>query len=416
MSPAPPARAIDQYIGAIRRRAASYSSLLVVAPENHPFLAAQSGFARVSRETIATVEAGGLPAGQFDAAVLLSELEHSLNPITALERVHAALRPDAALLVVTPSLDSVAARDLRSHWEKLRPENRHYFDSQTIQSALLRAGFGDVEWSEDRVLASDMVVTAVRRDPLPRPRLSIIMPVYNERATFERTVEAVMAKELPGIDKEIVIVESGSTDGTRDIVRDVQGRPGIVIVFEDRPRGKGHAVRSGFGKATGSIILIQDADDEYDVEDYDALLEPIVTYKRAFVLGSRHMGSWKMRKFHDQPFLSAFFNGGHVIFRTLLNVMYRQNLDDPFTMYKVFRRDCLHNLAFECNRFDFDYELVIKLLRKGYVPLEVPVNYRSRSFSEGKKVSTLRDPWTWIRALVKYRFASIWVDEERRRS
>jgi hypothetical protein len=101
-------------------------------------------------------------------------------------------------------------------------------------------------------------------------------------------------------------------------------------------------------------------------------------------------------------------NVGHLLFVGLLNTLYRQRLRDPFTMYKVFRRDCLHGLTFECDRFDFDFELVIKLVRKGYVPLEIPVNYSSRSFKEGKKVSMLRDPLTWIRALVKYRFSSLY--------
>jgi glycosyltransferase involved in cell wall biosynthesis len=238
----------------------------------------------------------------------------------------------------------------------------------------------------------------------------VVMPVFNERATFEQTLNAVLDKDCAGIDKEIVIVESRSTDGTRELVRQYEGRPGVTVILEDRPRGKGAAVRAGLERATGTIVLIQDADSEYDVNDYDALLEPILTFRRAFVLGSRHIGSWKVRAFTNQPAVSAFFNAGHVIFRTAFNVMYGQKIKDPFTMYKVFRRDCLHRLAFECNRFDFDFELVIKLLRKGYVPLEIAVNYTSRSFKDGKKVSAFRDPLTWIRALVKYRFASIYRD------
>jgi hypothetical protein len=170
-------------------------------------------------------------------------------------------------------------------------------------------------------------------------------------------------------------------------------------------------VRTGLARAAGTMVLIQDADTEYDVDDYDALLEPLLDLRRAFVLGSRHVGSWKVRRFENQPAASAFLNIGHILFATALNVMFGQSIQDPFTMYKVFRRDCLHRLHFECNRFDFDFELVIKLLRKGYVPLEVPVNYASRSFTEGKKVSAFRDPLTWIRALAKYRFASIYTPQ-----
>jgi hypothetical protein len=128
------------------------------------------------------------------------------------------------------------------------------------------------------------------------------------------------------------------------------------------------------------------------------------------VLGSRHAGKWKMRHFSDQKALSTYFNFGHILFTALLNLLYGQKMKDPFTMFKIFRRDCLYNLKFECNRFDFDFELVIKLLRKGYVPLEIPVNYVSRSYQEGKKVDMLRDPLTWIKALFRYRFAKITKD------
>lgn len=108
---------------------------------------------------------------------------------------------------------------------------------------------------------------------------------------------------------------------------------------------------------------------------------------------------------------SMALNLGHWFFTTLLNVCYFVRLKDPFTMYKVFRRDCIHGLPFECNRFDFDWEIVIKLIRRGYVPVEIPVNYRSRSFKEGKKVSIIRDPLTWFRAVIRFRFVQIprWV-------
>jgi glycosyltransferase involved in cell wall biosynthesis len=178
----------------------------------------------------------------------------------------------------------------------------------------------------------------------------------------------------------------------------------VRLVLEDRPRGKGHAVRTGLAHVTGDFILIQDADLEYDLEDYEVLLEPLVTGRKAFVLGARHGGKiWKLRSFEGNRLASGVLNLGHWFFKTLVNVLFGLKLGDPFTMYKVFRRDCLSGLKLECNRFDLDYELVIKLVRKGYIPMEIPVNYRSRAFSEGKKVSMLRDPLTWLRALVKFR-------------
>ena len=126
-----------------------------------------------------------------------------------------------------------------------------------------------------------------------------------------------------------------------------------------------------------------------------------------FVLGSRHHGDWKMRRFNDQPIAGAILNSGHAFFRSLINIALRTSIADPFTMFKVFRRDALYGLEFTCNRFDFDIELLMKLVRKGYVPLELPVNYVSRSFAEGKKVSVTRDASTWIWTILKARFSSI---------
>jgi hypothetical protein len=114
-----------------------------------------------------------------------------------------------------------------------------------------------------------------------------------------------------------------------------------------------------------------------------------------------------MRHFSDQPSMSTMLNVGHVFFTTLMNVLYGQRMQDPFTMYKVFRRDCLYGLRFERNRFDFDHELVIKLVRKGYTPLEVPVNYSSRSFKEGKKVTLVGDPISWVITNIKLRFEAV---------
>ena len=183
----------------------------------------------------------------------------------------------------------------------------------------------------------------------------------------------------------------------------------MKLILEEQPRGKGYAVRIGLKAATGDYVLIQDADLEYDLEDYDGLLEPLVAGRAAFVLGSRHGGRnvWKMRQFTGQFGLSLFVNLGHWFFVTLINVLFLQRLRDPFTMFKVFRRDCLYALEFECNRFDFDFELLVKLIRKGYRPIELPVNYRSRAFKEGKKVQMFRDPLSWLRALAWLRFVKI---------
>ena len=258
-------------------------------------------------------------------------------------------------------------------------------------------------------VASTGIIAIGRQAPKQEPKkLSVVMPAYNEGQTIAAGIERVLAKQIDGVEIELIVVESNSKDGTRDIVRSFEGRDRVKIVLQDRPRGKGNAVRAGFGAISGDFVLIQDADDEYDIEDYDALLEPLFSGEAAFVLGARHGGSsWKMRQFTGQRILSHALNFGHWFFTTLINITYGLRLKDPFTMYKVFRADCLHGLTFECDRFDFDHELVIKFARKGYVPIEIAVNYRSRSFKEGKKVDVLRDPLTWLWAIVKFRFQKI---------
>jgi len=240
--------------------------------------------------------------------------------------------------------------------------------------------------------------------PIPHGVLSVVVPVYNEAATVRPALDAILAKAVPGWTLQIIIVESNSTDGTRDIVVGYGRHPRVKLILEDAPRGKGHAVRAGFAHATGDVILIQDADLEYDLNDYDVLLAPIAAGRQEFVLGSRHgEGGWAIRKFSDQPVQALVLNLAHWGFTLLMNVALGIWLRDPFTMYKVFRRDCLAGLTFECNRFDFDWELLIKLVRKGHRPIEIPISYKSRSFKEGKKISMFRDPVTWLWALVKFR-------------
>ena len=235
--------------------------------------------------------------------------------------------------------------------------------------------------------------------------VSVVIPVYNEIPTVRAALDALVAKRISGYDLQLIIVESNSTDGSRGVVLSYQGRPGVSVILEEVPRGKGHAVRAGLAAATGEIIMIQDADLEYDLADYERLLAPIAAGDYAFVLGTRHSKKgWAIRKFTDQKVRAAVLNLAHWTFTLMINASLGIWLTDPFTMYKVFRRDCIQGLRLECNRFDFDWELLIKLVRKGYRPIEIPVSYRSRSFSEGKKVSMFRDPVSWMYALAKYRF------------
>jgi len=364
-------------------------------------------------------ELGSLASGElFDAIFLLRTLEGEANPAELLCDLSKHLSLNGTLVLLAPSTASAAARSQRNAWGALR-SGRYFFSPDNLQLLATRCELGEfisfIDAQDlgcgsneglERWFRSNMALLCrpVRRNS---PRLlSVIFPVFNEVATVETSLIRVLNKEIPDVDIEVVIVESNSTDGSRAIVEKYRDHDRVRLVLEDRPRGKGFAVRIGLQHARGDVILFQDADLEYDVEDYDELVSPLFELRRNFILGSRHNArgeAWKIRHFAEQPGVSTLANMAHVVLLKMFNTIYKQRLRDPFTMYKVFRRDCLYGLTFECNRFDFDFEINIKLLRKGYQPTEIPVNYNSRSFTEGKKVSFFADPPTWVRAMVKLR-------------
>ncbi len=183
--------------------------------------------------------------------------------------------------------------------------------------------------------------------------------------------------------------------------------PRVTIVLQDEPRGKGYAVREGFRHVDGGIILIQDADLEYSVADYPALVMPIVEGHADFTLGCRHVRGKPMRIMASSRATATVVNGAHWVFLGLFNATYGTKLRDPFTMYKVFRAECIDGIEFVSDRFDFDWELVAKLVRLGYQPVEIPVEYNARAFDEGKKVRFFRDPPTWIWACARFRVAKL---------
>lgn len=267
---------------------------------------------------------------------------------------------------------------------------------------LLRCGYAQVWAHRD----GEPLCVSARRLAQRGPRMcSIIVPVYNEKDTFPELMRRLLAKSFAplGLVREIIVVESHSSDGTREQVEAFASTPTVRVLWQSHPQGKGHAVCAALERARGDIVLIQDADLEYDIEDYDALLTPLLKDEAAFVLGSRQGTGGRMRRMPDQPLAAGLLDVGHSAFTMLINVLYAQRLRDPFTMFKVFRRDCLYGLRFECRRFDFDHELLIKLLLKGYQPLEVPVRYQSRSFRQGKKIRPWRDALSWVKADLKYR-------------
>ena len=250
-----------------------------------------------------------------------------------------------------------------------------------------------------------------RAGPLARAEpistLSVVMAAYEEAGTAADAIEQVLKVELGERSLELIIVESNSQDGTREIVSSFAHLPNVHVIYQDEARGKGAAVREGFAAATGDVVLIQDADLEYSVDDYVSLLEPIERGEASFVLGSRHTRGRPMRHFADSKVTSALLNWAHWMFAGLFDVTYNVRLRDPFTMYKVFRRDCIDGVRFSSDRFDFDWELVATLIRLGHRPIEVPVSYESRDFKAGKKVRMFRDPFTWVVACAKFRVLPI---------
>jgi glycosyltransferase involved in cell wall biosynthesis len=233
------------------------------------------------------------------------------------------------------------------------------------------------------------------------------MAIYNERETAATAIDAVLALDIPDVEIELIVVESNSTDGTRAIVMAYADDPRVELILQDAPLGKGNAVRDGLRHANGGIILIQDADLEYSVDDYPKLLAPIMDGNADFTLGCRHVPGQPIRVMHGKRSLTAVVNAAHWVFLGLFNLTYRTHLRDPFTMYKVFRSECIEGVEFIANRFDFDWELMAKLVRLGYQPLELPVQYTARTFGDGKKVRFFRDPPTWIWACLRYRFCKL---------
>lgn len=224
--------------------------------------------------------------------------------------------------------------------------------------------------------------------------LTVLIPVYNERATIEAILRQVQSVNLAD---EIIVVDDASTDGTREVLQQlIPALPGARLLLHDRNRGKGAAIRTGLGLVSSDLVLIQDADLEYDPREVPNLLRPIQDGKADVVYGSRFLGA---------PRRTTMF--WHMVANKLLtlmtNLLYNSILSDMETGYKLFRRELIQSIPIRSNRFDFEPEITAKLLKRKARIFEVPISFNPREYSEGKKIG-LADAFAAVWALLKYRF------------
>ena len=226
-------------------------------------------------------------------------------------------------------------------------------------------------------------------------KISIIIPVYNEKRTILEVIKRVEESDTLGLEKEVVLVDDGSTDGTKDVLKRLENK--YLIIYHPKNLGKGAALRSGFQAAKGDIILMQDSDLELNPHDYPQLLKPVLEQKSDVISGNRYSG--------DNPrFYFMHYYGGKLL-SWLTNLFYGSKLSDICCGYKVFESSVLKNLDLKSNGFEIEEELTIKILKRGYKILEVPIAYHPRTYQEGKK-TRWHDGLKAIWLIIKYKFVN----------
>ena len=224
------------------------------------------------------------------------------------------------------------------------------------------------------------------------PEITVVIPCYNEVSTIEAILDAVRASEIR--DKEIVVVDDASSDGTREKLRSFEGQPGLRVIFHERNQGKGAALRTGFRAATGDVVIVQDADLEYDPKEYPKLLAPIRAGKADVVYGSRFAGGESHRV------LYFWHYAANKLLTLCSNMFTNLNLTDMETCYKAFRREVIQKIDLREGRFGFEPEVTAKVARMGCRIYEVGISYSGRTYAEGKKIGWrdgLRALWCILR-------------------
>ena len=226
-------------------------------------------------------------------------------------------------------------------------------------------------------------------------KLSIVIPIYNELETLQTLIAKVNAVDY---DKEILLIDDFSTDGTREILKKYENKEGFQVLYHNHNQGKGAALRTGFSNVIGDIIIIQDADLEYNPADYGTLIQPILDGRADVVYGSRFLGG---------PHRVLFFwhSIGNLVLTTFSNMLTNVNLTDMETGYKVFTKKVNDTLTFKCNRFGFEPEFTAKVAKNNFRIYEVPISYNGRDYSEGKKI-TWKDGVAAIWYIIKFKFAN----------